>query len=114
MDAHVAEAHRGAVAAVMFNLGYLPGGRGSGRHHEAGVHARRAGSARCGCFGPAASLTAVLYPGHPGGTEEADAVAEWAAVCRSDAVKPCCTEWCRTRSAFLSPSRRDKTARGAF
>lgn len=60
------------VAAVMFNLGYLPGGD----------HARitrteetlRALEAAAGLLRPGGVLTVVCYPGHAGGDEEAAAV----------------------------------------
>lgn len=67
----------GRVAAVLFNLGYLPGGdRGvvttpasTVRALDAGLAALRAGGVLC----------AVVYPGHAGGAEEAAAVEAWAA-----------------------------------
>jgi hypothetical protein len=66
---------RGSVGAVMFNLGYLPGGdhgviteAGSTlRALEAGLSLLRGGGV----------LTAVIYPGHEGGDAEAAAVDAW-------------------------------------
>ncbi|KAF6619321.1 SAM-dependent methyltransferase [Paenibacillus jamilae] len=68
----------GKVAAVMFNLGYLPseGADLTVITHtdstlvalEAALHLLR----------PRGILTAVLYPGHAGGREEAEAVLQWA------------------------------------
>ncbi|MCV9949071.1 class I SAM-dependent methyltransferase [Paenibacillus sp. BT-177] len=68
----------GKVAAVMFNLGYLPseGADLTVITHtdstlvalEAALHLLR----------PRGILTAVLYPGHAGGREEAEAVLHWA------------------------------------
>ncbi len=71
-----AELH-GRVAAVMFNLGYLPGASSplitltgtTLAALEAAARLLRAGGA----------LTAVVYPGHEGGKDEADAVEAWAA-----------------------------------
>ncbi|WP_325176651.1 class I SAM-dependent methyltransferase [Paenibacillus alkalitolerans] len=65
------------VAAVMFNLGYLPGGDHATittagttiRALEAAVEALRAGGI----------VTAVVYPGHAGGETEAAAVDAWMA-----------------------------------
>ncbi|KAE8560336.1 class I SAM-dependent methyltransferase [Paenibacillus polymyxa] len=68
----------GKVAAVMFNLGYLPseGADLTVITHtdstlvalEAALHLLR----------PRGILSAVLYPGHAGGREEAEAVLQWA------------------------------------
>lgn len=77
MEAFVpADAH-GRVSAVMFNLGYLPGGdhrlitRASSTIPalEAALRLLRAGGV----------ATVVVYPGHPGGGAEAAAVADWCA-----------------------------------
>lgn len=63
------------LAAAMFNLGYLPGGDHAvvTRTTEtlAGLEAAWRRLATGGL------LTVVCYPGHPGGEEEADAVARW-------------------------------------
>ena len=68
---------KGPVAAVMFNLGYLPGGdktvitrtRTTLVALGVAVELLRVGGV----------VTAVCYPGHAGGEEEAEAVVEWAA-----------------------------------
>jgi predicted methyltransferase len=65
------------VAAVMFNLGYLPGGD----HRlitrpEATLAAIKLA---LGVLRPGGILTVVAYPGHPGGDAETAAVFEWAA-----------------------------------
>ncbi len=77
MAQNIALEHRGEIAAVMFNLGYLPGG---GSHEiitqpattlaalETAVRLLRSGGL----------LTVVVYPGHEGGQAEADAVQSWA------------------------------------
>ncbi|WP_281889940.1 class I SAM-dependent methyltransferase [Paenibacillus sp. YYML68] len=67
----------GRVAAVTFNLGYLPG------HDHATI---TTAASTLPALEAAASLlrrggviTIVLYTGHPGGQEEAEAVEAWAA-----------------------------------
>lgn len=77
MKEHITEAEHGDIAAVMFNLGYLPGAdphiitqaESSLTALQAAVSALR----------PGGILTAVLYPGHEGGGAEASAVEAWAA-----------------------------------
>lgn len=71
-DALSAELH-GRVGAVMFNLGYLPGG-------DKTIITRtpstlRAITAATELLRPGGVLTVVAYPGHKGGAEEAGAVA---------------------------------------
>ena len=63
----------GDVAAVMFNLGYLPGG-------DRDVITRvgttlRAAEAALEMLAPGGIMTVALYTGHPGGREEAEAMA---------------------------------------
>lgn len=65
----------GSVAAVMFNLGYLPGG-----DHEVITQTRdtlRALDAALVALKPSGILTVVCYPGHTGGDEESAAVVAW-------------------------------------
>jgi len=70
------EAH-GQLRAIMFNLGYLPGAEaGVITVPETTLAALEAGLA---LLAPGGVLTAVLYPGHAGGEDEADAVAAWMA-----------------------------------
>ena len=69
--------HAGAVAAVMFNLGYLPGGP------ERDIVTRAdttlvALEASLKVLRPGGCLVVVVYPGHQGGTTEARAVVRWA------------------------------------
>ncbi|WP_337099810.1 class I SAM-dependent methyltransferase [Paenibacillus sp. YIM B09110] len=68
----------GEVAAVMFNLGYLPGG---GDHAVITEPASTLAAldAALSLLRPGGIVTCVLYPGHPGGAEEAAAVENWAA-----------------------------------
>lgn len=74
LSQHVAP---GGVGAVMFNLGYFPGG-------DHAVITRRAETLRAldaalRSLRPGGILTVVCYPGHPGGEEESEAVVGWAA-----------------------------------
>jgi tRNA1(Val) A37 N6-methylase TrmN6 len=64
-----------AAAAVMFNLGYLPGGD----HHLTtdSSETLRALEAAATCLKPGGILTVVCYPGHPAGAVEASAVENW-------------------------------------
>lgn len=65
----------GSVAAVMFNLGYLPG-----EDHSLATEAEetlRALDAACVVMGSGAVLSVVCYPGHPQGGEEATCVERW-------------------------------------
>lgn len=69
---HLSESVQGRVGGVMFNLGYLPGsdevvitgGTTSCRAIDAGLSLMRKGGV----------MSLVLYTGHPGGAEEAEAV----------------------------------------
>ena len=65
----------GAVAAVMFNLGYLPGED----HRVMTTSAATLAGLECaaGLLKTGGGLTVVCYPGHPGGAEEAAAVEQW-------------------------------------
>ncbi|WP_149095279.1 tRNA (mnm(5)s(2)U34)-methyltransferase [Paenibacillus terrae] len=68
----------GKVAAVMFNLGYLPS---EGADPSVITHTDStltALDAAMYLLRPRGILTAVLYPGHAGGGEEAEAVLQWA------------------------------------
>ncbi|QXD15564.1 methyltransferase domain-containing protein [Rhodocaloribacter litoris] len=67
----------GHVAAVMFNLGYLPGG--DHRRITRPETTVPALDAALDVLRPGGVLTVVVYPGHPGGAEEAGAVRNWAA-----------------------------------
>ena len=65
----------GSVAAVMFNLGYLPG-----EDHALATEADetlRALDAACVVMKSGAVLSVVCYPGHPQGGEEAACVEQW-------------------------------------
>ncbi len=66
---------RGRVAAIMFNLGYLPGADKECITTTSST--LTALDAAIMLLAPGGVLTVVVYPGHPGGREEADAVRSW-------------------------------------
>jgi SAM-dependent methyltransferase len=72
--------HKGKLAAVMFNLGYLPG-----EDEKAKAIITRSDTtlpaldAALRMLRTDGVLTIVLYPGHDGGREECEAVEAWAA-----------------------------------
>jgi SAM-dependent methyltransferase len=71
-----AVAGSGSVAAVVFNLGYLPGGdHGVITQREETLDATRQA---LDVLRPGGLLAIVCYPGHPGGDEESAAVLAWA------------------------------------
>ena len=74
---HLPDRLHGAVGAVTFNLGYLPGGdRTSPTTPETTLPAL---DAALRLLRPGGVATVVLYTGHPGGADEAAAVEAWAA-----------------------------------
>ncbi len=96
LTAHVSR----PVAAVMFNLGYLPGGDHAITTRTATTLA--ALKQATDCLSSGGILTVVTYCGHPGGAEEQAAVSEFAAgldrrsfavlVCRFPKVDPAAPE----------------------
>ncbi len=78
---HMAEAVpvrlHGHIGAIMFNLGYLPGGsdRSCITRPQTTLPALEAALR---LLRPGGVLTVVAYRGHPGGSEEAEAVRRWA------------------------------------
>ncbi|MEN8261627.1 MAG: class I SAM-dependent methyltransferase [Pseudomonadota bacterium] len=76
MPEHIPLTDHGAVSAVMFNLGYLPGGCKS--IITSGPSTLAALNAAYVMLRPGGILSVVAYTGHPGGREEADAVKKWA------------------------------------
>jgi len=76
MRAALPEALLGRAAAVMFNLGYWPSGsRGIITRPQTTLPALEAAADVLRTGGV---LTIAVYPGHPGGGEEAEAVERWA------------------------------------
>jgi predicted methyltransferase len=67
----------GQVSAVMFNLGYLPGSDDLTIITEPAT-TLAALDAAVMLLRPGGIVTCVLYPGHPGGAEEAYSVESWA------------------------------------
>ncbi|MFZ4765730.1 MAG: class I SAM-dependent methyltransferase [Roseimicrobium sp.] len=75
----------GRLRAVMFNLGYLPGGdKAIITRLETTVLGLQAALR---CLAEDGMLTVVVYPGHDGGREEAAAVEQWAASLPSGEVE---------------------------
>jgi ubiquinone/menaquinone biosynthesis C-methylase UbiE len=74
-EAIPSESH-GAIAAVMFNLGYLPGASSAVITRTATTVAALDSALRV--LRSDGIVTVVVYPGHEGGQEEADAVLAWA------------------------------------
>lgn len=75
MTQHLPHEIRGRVAAIMFNLGYLPG---SDKDCITTTSSTRAAlDTAIELLAPGGVLTVVVYPGHPGGQEEAEAVRSW-------------------------------------
>ena len=71
MMRHIPAECRGQIAAIMFNLGYLPGADKS--CITLADSTLVALDAAVELLAPQGVLTVVVYPGHPGGDEEADA-----------------------------------------
>ncbi|MEO8616163.1 MAG: class I SAM-dependent methyltransferase [Luteolibacter sp.] len=74
MEAHAAVE---SVAAVMFNLGYLPGDDHELTTETATTLAALEAAARL--LKPGGALSVICYPGHPSGMFEAGAVESWMA-----------------------------------
>ena len=76
MDLHLPAGMAGNTAAVVFNLGYLPGADKSVTTHAATTLA--ALRLAWGTYlRPGGLLCVLCYPGHPGGQEEAETVEQW-------------------------------------
>ena len=76
MSEHIPAGDHGTISAVMFNLGYLPGG---GKSIMTTVPSTLAAlEAAYIMLRPGGVVSVVAYTGHPGGREEADAVKTWA------------------------------------
>jgi hypothetical protein len=76
MDAVIPPQFYGTIAAVTFNLGYLPGAEQETITTEASTLPALDASMRM--LRKGGIVTIVLYTGHPGGAEEALAVESWA------------------------------------
>jgi 16S rRNA C1402 N4-methylase RsmH len=85
MADHLSERDCGTVDAVMFNLGYLPGGdRSITTEPETTC---RALDTSVNLLRPGGVVTVVAYTGHDGGAEEARAVESWVAARPDDAFR---------------------------
>lgn len=73
----LSESVQGWVRAVMFNLGYLPGG--DKRRITAASTTLAALQAALALLAPGGVISLLAYTGHPGGREEAELVKGWAA-----------------------------------
>lgn len=70
------ESVRGRVKAVMFNLGYLPGGD---KQRTTGITTTLAALQQSAeLLAPGGAVSVLAYTGHPGGREEAEEVKAWA------------------------------------
>ncbi|ASA19640.1 class I SAM-dependent methyltransferase [Paenibacillus donghaensis] len=78
---------RGTVGAVMFNFGYLPSGEADRSIITQPASSLAALAAALELLRPGGIITAVLYPGHPGGELEAAAVEGWAAALPQQAAQ---------------------------
>ncbi|HUF63813.1 MAG TPA: class I SAM-dependent methyltransferase [Verrucomicrobiales bacterium] len=84
---------RGTASAILFNLGYLPGG-----DHRAITSPETVIPAldqTLALLAPGGILAAVLYSGHPGGDIEAQAVLAWARALPQ-------TQWTAAHYAFVN------------
>lgn len=82
---HRKESPQSQLAAVCYNLGYLPGGDKSIVTQTASTLGSL--KASLDLLRSDGVLTVVLYPGHDGGREERDAVLEWASVLPTDTFR---------------------------
>lgn len=85
MTSHLPRDLQGKVAAVMFNLGYLPGG-----DHALTTQPKTTLQALEGAtdlLRPGGVITVVQYTGHEGGAKEAKAVTSWASALPQDSFQ---------------------------
>lgn len=82
------DSHAGSAAAILFNLGYLPGGDKSIKTRAEGT--APALEAAHELLRPGGLLSVTAYRGHPGGPEEASVVETWMQerVQKGDRVEP--------------------------
>jgi ubiquinone/menaquinone biosynthesis C-methylase UbiE len=75
MDQHIPTSTHDHIRAILFNLGYLPhGDKGLTTQAGSTVAALESGAR---LLAPGGIMAIVLYVGHPGGKEEAEAVIQW-------------------------------------
>jgi SAM-dependent methyltransferase len=78
IGASIPKRKRGTVGGIMFNLGYLPGAEDKSVITTP-ENTLKALEGSVGLLRPDGLITVVLYTGHAGGQNEADAVHQWAA-----------------------------------
>ena len=76
MAQHIPKSLNGKIKAVIFNLGYLPGGDKS--HTTQTSSTLLALTQAFELLMPGGMLSIMAYPGHPGGRAEAEALKQWA------------------------------------
>lgn len=75
MQRYIPQNKHGRIAAIMFNLGYLPGAdKRLTTQTDTTLQALDAG---CGLLAAQGVMSVMVYPGHAGGDEEAQAVLQW-------------------------------------
>ncbi|OAB46094.1 class I SAM-dependent methyltransferase [Paenibacillus glacialis] len=74
----IPQADHGKLAAIMFNLGYLPSSVSNKEIITMTDSTITALQASLELLRPGGVITIVLYPGHPGGDTESTVVQEWA------------------------------------
>ena len=90
MGTIVSDLDRGNIAAVMFNLGYLPGGdKRLVTQTETTMAALTSASALLSANG---IITILAYPGHDGGAMETDHVKQWCLGSESEQFQVSCYE----------------------
>ena len=75
MDQKIPTQYHGNISAIMFNLGYLPGGDKSIITQAAST--LTALTVACRLLADGGIITVMAYPGHPGGDMETAQVNEW-------------------------------------
>lgn len=75
MAERIPRADHGSVSAVMFNLGYLPGGDKTVKTQAESTLAALTAASRL--LAPEGIITIVAYPGHDGGGRETEQVGYW-------------------------------------
>ncbi|MGI9239610.1 MAG: tRNA (mnm(5)s(2)U34)-methyltransferase, partial [Verrucomicrobiales bacterium] len=99
MAEHIPSGKHGKIKAIMFNLGYLPGGdKSATTTWPTTLKAIRAGLELLGDEG---LITIVVYPGHPAGAQEAIALDKFATQLPPDRFSV-------VRYGFTNPEHRER------
>ncbi|MDD5113737.1 MAG: class I SAM-dependent methyltransferase [Methylobacter sp.] len=75
MAEHIPEAQHGYISAIMFNLGYLPGGDKTVITQTDSTLSALTAAIRL--LSPRGLITLLAYPGHQGGDQETEQVSRW-------------------------------------